>query len=168
MAKDDIVITRRSKQAHFDYDVMQVDIAPLGGYHLHCLTPSARWLLVSLVEFYGEFHNRFDNWPDERSIDQVRTEALEGLICPMACEEDFQSLVAAVQGIGLTLIEIRDRLGPEAGDLDGKIEGVSDSVDGLTVQLADLGLPDLIDKLEPMLNGVGVILGAPDVPLNGA
>jgi len=34
--------------------------------------------------------------------------------------------------------------------------------------LADLGLPDLIDKLEPMLNGIGVILGAPPISANGA
>lgn len=164
MVADRLVTTRASKQAFFDKDKLTEDIDGLGAYNIHCLTPSSRWFLATLVEFYGEFHNRFENFSGEREIDQLRSETLLGLICPMACEDDFQALVAAVQGIGLTLIEIRDTLGGVTGDIDAKVETVGDNVALLTTELDSLGLPDLIDKLEPMLNGVGVILGAPDIP----
>lgn len=165
---DPKVITHVSKQAHFDKDKMLLASNDWGDYELHCLSPQSRWLLTTLLEFYGEFHNRFDNFPTEREVDQLRADTLEGLICPMACQEDFQALVAAVQGIGLTLIDIRDRLGDSEADIDTKIETVATSVDGLTAELTALGLPTLIDKLEPMLNGVGVILGAPHISSNGS
>lgn len=162
---DPIVVTRSSKLLVFDRDQMLEATSYQGAYNIHCFTPRARWLLSTLVNFFGDYHNRFQGFGGDREIDQIATEALEGLICPMACEEDFQALVSAVQGIGLSLIEIRDRLGPEDGDLDEKVLGVSTSVDLLTLEIEELGLPTLIDKIEPILNGVGVILGAPTVPL---
>lgn len=146
---------------------MLEDIEGVGEYFMICLSPSSRWLLASFVNFYDQFYNRFENFSGVREIDQLTAETLQGLICPMACSDDFQALVAAVQGIGLTLIEIRDTLGGTDGDIDAKIDLVATNVEGVSTTLTELGLPELIDKLEPMLNGVGVILGAPDISPNG-
>lgn len=168
MAKDWKVTTQASKIFDIDKDTLADLTEGESDYYLVCMTPASRWLLSSLLMFESDYYNRWSNFSGVREIDQLVATALEEMICPMTCTEDFLDLITAVQALNLSLIEIRDRLGDTNGDLDAKIETVGDNVALLTTELSILGLPDLIDKIEPMLNGVGVILGAPNVPLNGA
>ncbi len=162
---DRLVVTRESKQAAFDKDWQTILTDGEGDYFLICLSPSSRWLLITLLEFYGEFHNRFLNYSGEREIDQLRSETLEGLICPMACSEDFQALVAEMVTLNATMVEVRDRLGDTDGDLDARLTELVTEVDQLGTIVAGLDTSDLYDQVEEILNGVGVILGADEIPV---
>jgi len=119
------------------------------------------------LAFIEPYKNRWLNFTGVREIDQLIAETNDGMICPMACQEDIQAINSTLQAISLTLIEMRDRLGGVSGDLDLRLTEIKDEVADLDTTLASLDLVDLLDKLEPILNGVGIILGAPDVPLNG-
>ncbi len=166
---DHKVTTWADKQIHFDKSFM-VDLTEdeTAEYYLFCLSPQSRWLLTTLVDFFGEFKNRWDLWSGDREIDQLIAETQEGLFCHMACSDDIQAINTTLGNINTTLTEIRDALGGTGADLDLRLVEIKTEVADLDVALADLGLPDLIDKLEPMLNGIGVILGAPVISSNGA
>ncbi len=162
------VQTYESKQAYFDKAQLDLDIDDdLGDYFIICISPSSRWLLATLLNFYGEFHNRFENFT-EREADQLVAETLLGLICPMACQEDFQLLISTIAASNVILTDIKDRLGDGNSDIEVRIEELGTEVAALTTSLEALGLPDLIDGVEEILNGVGVILGAPEVVYNGS
>ncbi len=163
------LVTHFTKQVHFDKDLLtDLTEGETTEYYLFCLSPSSRWLLSTLVSFYSEYYNRWDNFTGPREIDQLIAETLEGLNCHMACAEDIQAIDATLGNINTTLQEIRDALGGVTADLDLRLVEIKTEVADLDTALADLGLPDLIDKLEPMLNGIGVILGAPTISSNGA
>jgi len=136
-------------------------------YLVVCMSPDSRWLLLSLLMFIDPYRNRWLSFSGDREIDQLIAETAEGMICPMACSDDIQAINSTLQAISLTLIEMRDRLGGGSADLDARLTEIKTEIADLDLTLTDFGLPDLIDKIEPMLNGVGVILGAPDIPLNG-
>ena len=169
MQPDHKVTTWASKQVHLDKDYMlRLTGEEEAEYYLVCLSPQSRWLLVSLVDFISQFYNRWDLWASDREIDQLVAETTEGLYCPMACSDDIQAINTTLATINTTLGEIRDALGGVTADLDLRLVEIKTEVADIDVALADLGLPDLIDKLEPMLNGIGVILGAPPISANGA
>lgn len=168
MTYDPIVTTRASKQVHLDKDVMLARVDGLSDYFVVCLSPASRWLLISLLSHLSEYYGRWDNWDSTREIDQLSSETLLGLICPMACSDDIQAINTSLGAINSTLEEIRDRLAPDGEDLDTDLQAVVAAVIALDTTVSDFGLPELLDKLEPMLNGVGVILGAPPISSNGA
>jgi len=163
------LVTHFTKQVHFDKDLLdELTDGETTEYYLFCLSPASRWLLSTLVSFYSEYYNRWDNFSGQREIDQLVAETLEGLGCEVACREDIQAINVTLGEINATMVEIRDALGGETADLDERLVEIKTELADLDLSLVDLGLPDLIDKLEPILNGVGVILGAPTIPLNGA
>lgn len=158
--------TYLSKQVHFDKNIM-VDLTDgEGEYYLVCLSPSSRWLLLTLASFYAEYYNRWENFSGQREIDQLTAETLEGLICPMACATDIQDITASLQSINVTLQQIRDSLGGVTADIDERLVEIETTAVALTTAVEEI--PSLIDILEPILSGVGVILGAPPLPGNGA
>lgn len=134
-------------------------------YWIVCMSPESRWLLLSLLAFIEPYKNRWVDFASDREIDQLIAETNDGIICPMACQDDIQAIIAALQAISLTLIETRDRIGSPTGDLDARLTEIKTEIADIDLTLVDFGLPDLIDKIEPITNGIGVILGAPDVPL---
>lgn len=136
-------------------------------YWVVCMSPASRWLLLSLLAFIEPYKNRWLNFADVREIDQLIAETNDGIICPMACQDDIQAINTTLQGISLTLIEMRDILGGPTADIDTRLTEIKTEIQDIDLTLVDFGLPDLIDKIEPITNGIGVILGAPDVPLNG-
>ncbi len=167
IVRDRRVVTWASKIEQIDKSSQAALTVGESAYFWVCLTPNTRWLILSLLMFQDLYKNRWVNFTGIREIDQLIAEAMEALICPMACQEDIQDINSTLQAISLTLIEMRDRLGGVSGDLDARLTEIKTEVADLDTSLSALGLPDLIDKIEPMLNGVGVILGAPDIPLNG-
>lgn len=168
MTSDPIVTTRASKQVHLDKDVMLARVEGLPDYFVICLTPSSRWVLISLLSHLAEYYRRWDNWDSHREIDQLSSETLLGLFCPMACSDDIQAIIAAMEVMNTTLAQIRDRIAPDGEDVDTDLKAVVAGIATLDTTISDFGLPELLDKLEPMLNGVGVILGAPPISSNGA
>ncbi len=130
-------------------------------YTLVCLTPNSRWLILSLLMFQEDYKKRWVGFDNDREIDQLIAETAEVLICPMACQEDIQAINSTLQGISLTLIEMRDRLGGGSADLDTRLSEATAELVNIDASLSGLGLPSLIDKVEPILGGIGVILGAP-------
>lgn len=167
IARDKRVTTWASKIGGIDKDTLSDLTLGESAYYVVCLTPASRWLLLSLLAFIEPYKNRWLNFIGIREIDQLVAETNDAMVCPMACTEDIQAINSTLQAISLTLIEMRDRLGGGSADLDLRLTEIKTEIADLDTALAALGLPDLIDKLEPMLNGVGVILGAPDIPLNG-
>ena len=83
----------------------------------------------------------------------------------MACQDDIQAINTTLQNISLTLIEMRDRLGGPTADLSVDLNAIKTSIDAVNTSVEALDIADLIDQVEPLLDGVGVILGAPAVPL---
>ncbi len=164
IARDRKVITWATKIGVID-KASQSDLTEgEPAYWIVCLTPASRWLLLSLLAFIEPYKNRWLSFSGVREIDQLIAETNEGIICPMACQDDIQAINATLQGISLTLIEMRDLLGSPGGDLDARLTEIKTEVADLDLTMIDFGLPDLIDKVEPIMNGVGVILGAPDIP----
>ncbi len=168
MSSDHKVTTWAGKQVHLDRDYMLTQVEGEPEYYFFCLSPQSRWLAVSLINFFAEYHNRWDGWSGPRQIDQLVAETLEGLFCQMACAEDIQAIGATLTAMNVILGQIRDRLGGGSADLDVRLSEIKTEVEDLDATLVDFGLPELIDKIEPMLNGVGVILGAPQISSNGS
>ncbi len=163
IVRDRRITTWASKISQID-KASQADLTVgESAYSLVCLTPNSRWLILSLLMFQEVYKKRWVNFSGIREIDQLVAETMEALICPMTCQEDIQAVNSTLQGISLTLIEIRDRLGGGSADLDARLTEIKTEVADLDTTLAGMGLPSLIDKVEPILNGVGVILGAPEI-----
>lgn len=133
-------------------------------YWIVCLTPASRWLLLSLLTFIDEYKNRWFNFETVREIDQLVAETNSAMVCPVGCSEDLANINTTLQGISLTLIEMRDRLGDENGDLDTRLTEIKTEIGEMEASLSGWDLADLLNELEPILSGVGVILGAPPIP----
>ncbi len=61
------------------------------------------------------------------------------------------------------MIEIRDRLGDTDADIDLRLTEIEAGIATLNTTVGTLDQSALIDEVEEILNGVGVILGAPDL-----
>ncbi len=168
ITRDKRVTTWASKIGGVDKDTLANLTTGESAYYVVCLTPASRWLLLSLLAFIEPYKNRWLNFSGTREIDQLIAETNDAMVCPMACTEDIQAINSTLQAISLTLIEMRDRLGGGSADLDTRLTEIKTEIADLDTTLASLDIAELLDKLEPILNGVGIILGAPDVPLNGA
>lgn len=168
IVRDRRVVTWASKIGVIDKDLLADLTDGEPDYWIVCLSPASRWLLLSLLAFIEPYKNRWLNFTNVREIDQLIAETNDGIICPMACQEDIQAINTTLGLINVSLVEIRDALGGVTADIDLRLVEIKTAVEEIDVSLVGFGLPELIDKLEPMLNGIGVILGAPDIPLNGA
>lgn len=164
---DTLVRTYKSKQVAFDKSLVASLTEGESGFYLVCLTPQQRWLLLTLLEFYTLFRNRWVGGWTEDEIESLHASTLWRLICPMTCEDQFEALNATLATMSTTLTEIRDRIGDGEVSLDERLLDIKTSLDTIQASLPDDFPGDLFDKLEPILNGVGVILGAPTIPLNG-
>lgn len=163
---DSRVLTWYGKQVQLDKDLLiEATEGETTPYYMVCLSPQSIWLLLTLLEFYTSFPSRFVGFEDQREVDQLHADALRGLICAVACEQDIQDIVAQLVIMNDTQAEIWNTLGGEDGDLNLRLTEIETALQTLNTTVALLD--PLIDKIEPILNGVGVILGAPDVPLNG-
>lgn len=159
------VTTYTDKQVAFHKDKLANLTVGESGYYLICLSPAERWVLLTLLSFYDKFYNRWlGDWTRDE-IDDLAGATMWRLTCPMACEEDFQLLIGHVAAISLTMTEIRDRLGPAEGDLNGRLQDISTDLEDIKTAVEAAFPSDIFDDLEPILNGVGVILGAAGVPL---
>lgn len=160
---DERVTTYQSKQVVFD----KARIAELtegeDAYVLVCLSPSERWFLLTLIEFFTTFRNRFIGGWSEDEFQAIHSGVLRSLICPVTCETDVQAISATLTTMVGVLEDIRDRLGPSEGNLDLRLVDLSDDLEALTTAVTAAVPSTLFDDLEPILDGVGIILGAAGV-----
>jgi len=157
------ITTYQSKQVAFDKTRIAEFTEGESGYVVICLSPSERFFLLSLVEFLTTFRNRFEEGWTEDEFQALHSGVLRSLICPMACETDIQTISATLTTMVSVLTDIRDRLGPEDGNLDLRLVDIGDDIEALTTAVGAAFPSSLFDDLEPILNGVGVILGAAGV-----
>lgn len=163
--KDWKVTTQASKIYRSDY-ASQSDLTQgEPDYWLVCLTPESIWLLSSLLAFQEVYKNRFINYPSVDNREQLLANTWFALECPMACQDDIQAINTTLQGILLTLQEMRDRLGGPTADLSVDLNAIITAINAVNTSVATLDIADLIDQVEPLLDGVGVILGAPAIPI---
>lgn len=160
---DDRVTTYRSKQIAFDKTRIAEFTEGESGYVVVCLSPSERFFLLSLVEFLTTFRNRFEEGWTEDEFQALHSGVLRSLICPMACQEDIQAINSTLTLMVGVLEDIRDRIGPEEANLDLRLVDIGDDIEALTTAVGTAFPSSLIDDIEPILNGVGVILGAAGV-----
>lgn len=166
MPKDYRVTTWTSKQIGFSKQEMEDLTVGESAYSVVCLTPAERWYLLTLAHFYKDYGNRWEGFTQSER-DELVSNTIWRMICPMACQEDIQAINTTLGLINATLIEVRNRLGDGDGDLDLRLQEMNTELEALTTAVTE-SFPSLIDKIEPILNGVGVILGAPTIPFNGA
>lgn len=158
--RDDRVTTYLSKQVAFDKQRITDLTVGEDGYVIICLTPTERWFLLTLVEFLTTFRNRFAGGWTEDELQALHAGVLRSLVCPMACETDIQTISATLTTMATVLAEIRDRLGPEEGNLDLRLVDLSDDLEALTTAVSAAFPSSLFDDMEGILDGVGTILGA--------
>lgn len=173
---DTRVETWDAKQIAFDYTVAQEMVTgeeSNDAYTLHCLTPLERWLLLSLISFYPQFEGRWsDDWPSDTK-NQLISETTRKLVTFMACETDVTRIadILEEQLPQLTVMNAKLDLIIEA--LTGMDTTVDTGFTALVTALGDIqgqitaGIfePDIIDQVELLINGVGIILGAPSIPI---
>lgn len=163
--KDYKVTTHASKIFQSDYANQADLIQGEPDYWLVCLTPGSVWLLSSLLAFQELYRNRWVNYPSVSNRDELIADTWFALECPMACQDDIQAINTTLQNISLTLIEMRDRLGGPTADLSVDLNAIKTAIDAVNTSVGTLDIADLIDQIEPLLDGVGVILGAPAIPI---
>ncbi len=157
---DERITTYSSKQVAFDRQRIAEFTEEEDGYTIVCLSPSERWFLLSLTEFYTTFRNRFTGDWTEDEFQALHSGVLRSLVCPMACETDIQTISATLTTMATVMAEIRDRLGDSETDIDVRLETIADKIALLTTAVESAVPSSLFDDLEPILDGVGTILGA--------
>ena len=167
MAADTRVETWASKIAVFDYTqcVAMTDGETDEAYTVHCLSPFARWFLLTVASFYGEFTTRWTDWPDGLA-EQVYAESVKGLVNVMACETDVTRIATATEAILAEFQSLNNRvgLGPSGEDINGRLADIEVRLGEILVRLPTTPLdPSLVDQIEEILDGVGTILGAASV-----
>lgn len=163
--KDRQITTWLSKQVEFDYDAIQEYSDGESVYFVLCMRPDERALLLSSVNFYADWSDRWVNFPDELTRSDLLARTNESLVKELACSEDIELIITHLAALSLTMTEIRDRLGPAEGDINGRLADISVDLEDLKTAVDNAFPTSIFDQLEPVLNGVGVILGAPDIPL---
>ncbi len=165
MARHQRVTTYKSKQVAFDKTLIPDLTEGEPDYYLVCLDPTQRWLLLTLLEFYTTFRGRFKGGWTDREIDQLHATLLKELIKPMACQEDIQAINTTLQSISLTLIEMRDLIGPPGSSVNSRLVEVVTELGDIETAVDDAFPDPIFDQVEAVLNGMGVILGAPVIPI---
>lgn len=159
------VTTQWANLAGVDYDELVSLSIEEPEYLVVCLPPMHRVLLQNLLAFQEPLISRWLNFPSMRVRDQLIAETLEAMYCPMACSDDIQAIDATLGEIRDALVGLSNKFGPVDADLDLDLQEIRDEISGLEVAVSSLDISTFIDKLEAILNGVGVILGAPTIPL---
>lgn len=164
MPSDRRIETWDSKITSFDYDecIALTDGETDESYTVHCLTPYARWFILTLISHYGEFTTRWVGWP-AGDAEQTYSEAVQGLVNVMTCETEVTRIAEATEAILAEFVTLNERVG-----LGGGGESINDRLDEIEVRLGQILVrlpetpldPGLIDQIEAILDGVGVILGA--------
>lgn len=157
---DERVTTYQSKQVVFDKTRIAELTEEEDGYTIVCLSPSERWFLLTLVEFLTTFRGRFVGGWTEDEFQALHAGTLRSLVCPMACETDILTISATLTTMATVMGEIRDRLGDSETDIDARLETIADKIVLLTTAVESAVPSSIFDDLEPILDGVGTILGA--------
>lgn len=165
---DQRVTTWLSKLVLIDYqDIQSLTSVETSNYFVLCIRPDERALLSICLSHYVDWLDRWRNFPSEVDRSDLIARTYDSLGVELACSEDIELLNTNLAAINTTLGEMRDRLGDSQADLDTKLADIKASIDALETTLAAID-PSLIDQLETILNGVGVILGAPSISVNGS
>lgn len=161
MAKDRQVVTWLSKQIAFDKaELVALATDEQTDYNIVCLSPLSVAYLMQLAVFYAEWENRWIGFTiSERN--QLVADTVRSLSSPMACSEDIAAIITELQVMNSHLADLVTKM----GDLETTVSGDFATIDATlaTIKTAvDSAFPDSIfDELEPILDGVGTILGAP-------
>lgn len=159
------VSTWASKQIVFDRDQIQGSlISGESEYVILCMRPDSVAYLLQLATFYQDWRNRWPNWTDSQRVDLV-ARTVESLVLPLACSEDIQAIINQLTIIATTQAEIRDRLGPVDSAVTVSLDAIEDKLEEIRLALPDDFPTDIFDQVEEVLNGVGVILGAPGIAI---
>lgn len=159
------VTTWSDKQIAFDQSQLQGALVEgEGEYVIICLEPDSVAYLLQLATFYQSWKNRWPGWSDADRLDLV-TRTVERLIFPMACSEDIQAIIDQLTIIATTQGEIRDRVGPVDTSLQETLDQINTTLTNIQAALPDDFPADIFDQVEEVLNGVGVILGAPSLAI---
>lgn len=158
MPYDKRVTTWQGKQVMFDNDLLTSLTEGESEYSFFCLLPDQVWVLLTLLEFYGEFHNRFVGFDTVLDIDNLRASTLRGLINPVACSEDLERIAVALEAMAVSLEAINLKIGPVESDLDQRLEDIDDALVAIEAKLPS---STLFDEIETVLDNTAVILGAP-------
>lgn len=161
--RDKRVTTWTSKQIAFHKSDMEAQTQGETGYTVVCLTPAERWYLLGLANFYAEFTNRWHGWTATERL-ELTASTQQRMICPMACQEDIQAINNTLVLINATLGNIRDRIGPSEANIDLRLVEIGADIEALEAAVSEAFPDELFDILEPILSGVGVIMGAPPLP----
>lgn len=170
---DKRIETYESKQVYFDKETMLALTEGENEYTVHCLEPEERWMLLTLISFYGDWLNRWStDWStEERS--QLFSNIVRRLVCPVACETDVKRIadileaqlpqLTTMNGNFSTLITSVDTLEVTT---DARLLAINDTLELMIAELNTGLIPaNIIDQVEFLLNGIAVILGAPSVPI---
>jgi len=156
--------TWESKLCRFDYVAAQADT--LGEddlYTVHCLPPLSRWLILTLVSFYGEWASRWvGGWPEGKP-EEVYAQTMKGLIDVMTCQTEVTRIADTMEDILAAFQSLNDRvgLGPTGQDLNSRLADIETRLTDIYGRLPQTPLdPTLIDQIEQILDGVGTVLGA--------
>lgn len=170
---DKRIETYESKQVFFDRGTMLALTLGETEYTVHCFEPMERWMLLTLISFYGEFGNRWStDWPDEER-NQLLATIVRRLICPVACETDVQRIADILEAQLPELTTMNGHLAALTTSLDTleattdiRLLNINDTLELIKTELDTGFIPaNIIDQVEFLLNGIAVILGAPSVPI---
>jgi len=160
MARDIRIQSWASKQVQIDKNLIASLTEGESECALYLLTPSEVWLLVTFLEFFGDFAIRWVNFDDQLDIDNLRSQTLKGLINPVACSEDIERIAVALETMAVSIQELNLKIGPDTPTISERLTDIELAVTAIETKLP---LSTLFDHIETILNGTGVILGALNV-----
>ncbi len=170
---DKRIETYQSKQVFFDKAAMTEMTLGEDQYTIHCLGAEERWLILTLVSFYGDWVSRWsEDWTaDERN--QMYSNIIRRLICPVACETDVQRIADILEAQLPELTTLNGNLVTMTASLDTlevttdiRLLAINDTLALIKAELDTGFIPsNLVDQVELLLNAIGVILGAPSIPI---
>lgn len=159
MPGDPLVRTYASKQVAFDKNLISDATQGEADWYAVCFTPTERWFMLTLLEFYTTFKSRFVGGWTEREIDQLHADTLKRMICPMACSDQFEQLLVIMTGMAITLQEISDKVGPTGADINLRLLDIDETLDEIKVSVDNSFPSSIFDQLEPIMDAVNIILG---------
>lgn len=170
---DKRIETYQSKQVFFDKSVMTEMITGEDQYTIHCLDAGERWLVLTLVSFYGEWASRWsEDWTDDERF-QMYSNIIRRLICPVACETDVQRIADILEAqlpelttLNASLATLTTSLDTLEATTDIRLLAINDTLALIEAELSTGLIPSaLVDQVELLLNAIAVILGAPSIPI---
>ena len=155
---DRTVTTWLSKQAEFHKPVM-LELTVEEEDVIVCLSPRARWYLLSVSAMYGEFANRFKEWDPGEALEMVH-DAEASLIMTLGCQSDLTRIADALEAM-LALMVDQSLVLNQLTRLADATEAQGAEFTGIGAIIGGAGVDEgLIDQIEEILDGVCTILGA--------